>query len=246
MVLRSNTLGLIILVFIIGGMAAGKSLGLFEDNSPRSLLEQQIDGEEGVVAAVDIRGSYTFSDISRAFQIPIEILKDAFHLPEEVNFENFRCGDLESIYGDLDNVEIGTGSVKLFVALYTGEEYDIVQEDFLLSDAMEILKGRGQLTDEQRAYLESHTIDSSTLSLPANTGSDPILGEDHEEQMVYMIQGKTTFADIYNWGVSKGVVEEIIGQENPTGSILDFCAAQGLSFSEIKSKLQIEVDKVSP
>ena len=64
MVLRSNTLGLIILVFILGGMAAGTSLGLFEDNSPRSLLEQQIDGEEGVVAAVDIRGSYTFNAVS--------------------------------------------------------------------------------------------------------------------------------------------------------------------------------------
>lgn len=104
---------------------------------------------------MDIRGSYKFSEISDLFKIPVSDLASAFYIKE--NAESFACKDLEKIYADAPN-EIGTGSVKLFVALYVNVPVDLTEETYLPEAAVQILKAKGTLSAEQIAYLEKHTV----------------------------------------------------------------------------------------
>lgn len=104
---------------------------------------------------MDIRGSYKFSEISNLFKVPLSDLAGAFMIKE--NADTFACKDLEKIYADAPN-EIGTGSVKLFVALYVNVPVDLTEETYLPEAAVQILKAKGTLSAEQIAYLEKHTV----------------------------------------------------------------------------------------
>lgn len=109
----------------------------------------------------DIRGSYTFSEISKLFNVPVEDLASAF-LVEDGNTGEFKCKDLEKIFADAPN-EIGTGSVRMFVAFYQGLPYDLSGSTYVIDRAAEILKQKSSITSEQLSYLESHTITFSKL-----------------------------------------------------------------------------------
>ena len=109
----------------------------------------------------DIRGSYTFSEISKLFNVPVEDLASAF-LVEEDNAGEFKCKDLEKIFADAPN-EIGTGSVRMFVAFYQGLPYSLTENTYVPARAAEILKQKSSITPEQLSYLESHTV---TFSKP--------------------------------------------------------------------------------
>ena len=60
------------------------------------------------------------------------------------------------------------------------------------------------------------------------------------------ITGKTTFQELFDWGVPVDVVQKIIGGNLPDPSevIKDYVTTQGLEFSTIKTQLQIEVDSI--
>ena len=60
------------------------------------------------------------------------------------------------------------------------------------------------------------------------------------------ITGKTTFQELFDWGVPVDVVQKIIGGNLPDPSevIKDYITTQGLEFSTIKTQLQIEVDSI--
>jgi hypothetical protein len=109
----------------------------------------------------DIRGSYTFSEISKLFNVPVDDLAAAF-LVEEDNAGEFKCKDLEKIFADVPN-EIGTGSVRMFVAFYQGLPYDLSGSTYVTDHAAELLKQKSSITSEQLTYLESHTVTFSKL-----------------------------------------------------------------------------------
>jgi hypothetical protein len=62
---------------------------------------------------------------------------------------------------------------------------------------------------------------------------------------VKTITGKTTFQEVLDWGVSKEVVQKVIGDNLPLTSaiIKDYVTGKGLEFTTIKTQLQAEVDK---
>lgn len=104
----------------------------------------------------DIKGSYTFLEISNLYKIPIPDLAAAF-MVEESAAKEFKCKDLEGIFSTAPN-EIGTASVRLFVSLYYGLNYKSTEEIYLPESAMGILKQHGRMTPDQLLYLESHTV----------------------------------------------------------------------------------------
>ena len=53
--------------------------------------------------------------------------------------------------------EIGTASVRLFVAFYKGMPYDLSTDTYLPESAAVILRARN-LSSEQAAYLAAHTV----------------------------------------------------------------------------------------
>ena len=247
MVLRSKALGVIILVIVFGGISGASALNLWKTTSSKVPARIQQGEAVGEYNPADIRGSYQFSDVSRLFEIPLDVLSNAFGLTPEVDAPNLRLGDLESVYGEIDGKEIGTGAVKLFVALYTGVPYELPDDDYLPGQAVEILKEHASLTEQQIAFLDAHTLDISGVEFQGSVETSDTEGETHD-QGERVIQGKTTFADLLAWGVPKETIAAIIGGEipSPAMTVRIFCDENGLGFSTIKAALQAKVDNLAP
>lgn len=157
MKIKSATLGILVVGIVFGGILAASAMDLWITEStkiPDKIVEA---GVEGAYDPADIKGSYTFGDVSELFEIPLEDMAFAFDLPEDVEPSTFKNKDLEVIYADQE-LEVGTGSVRMFVALYKGLPYESTEETYFLSNAVQILKEKAALTQEQIAYLDSHTV----------------------------------------------------------------------------------------
>ncbi len=150
-----GTILITLAIFIIGIMGA-MAAGLWtaeEEKIPEKLEDVEFSGEydpEG------IRGSFTFSEISTYYNIPLEDLAAAFGV-DDAAAADFKCKDLEVIYGESD-LEIGTGSVKLFTACYLGLPYEPTEDTWLPESAAEILEAHGAMTGEQLIYVANHLI----------------------------------------------------------------------------------------
>lgn len=249
MKIKATSLGLIIVILLFGGIFASSALNMWKTESVK-VPQQFSEGEfAGQYNPADIRGSYSFNDVSNAFNIPIDDLKKAFGLPNEIDTSIFKNKDLEGLYGDLGEIEIGNASVKLFVSLYAGLPYEMDEETYLPKPAVELLKSKDSLTEDKIKYFTKHVVDihsvmgkSSTLDTTTDSNNQGT-NEDHniEDKLV---RGKTTFKEVLEWGVSKETIEEIIGGEIPNTNIIirDYCSDKGLQFSVVKEDLQKGID----
>lgn len=156
MKIKPQTTILISICIVLSGILFTVASGLWVTQSTKvpDKLKQSEYSQTNDPA--DIRGSYTFSEISKLFNVPLEDLASAF-LVEEENAGEFKCKDLERIFADAPN-EIGTGSVRMFVAFYQGLPYSLTENPYVPDRAAEILKRKSSMTPEQRSYLESHTV----------------------------------------------------------------------------------------
>ena len=68
----------------------------------------------------------------------------------------FAVKELEEMYAGSEQ-EIGTASVRLFVAFYNGLPYDLSTDIYLPESAAALLRARN-LSSEQAAYLAAHTV----------------------------------------------------------------------------------------
>jgi len=261
MKLGFKSLGFIIAIVIFGGILGASALGLWNTKSIKS--PSNIKNNESINANVgenvgtgsyspaDIRGSHSFGEISELFDIPLETLCRAFALPADVDLINFINQDFETIYPQFEGEqEIGNGSMKWFVALYTGLPFGFEDDEeatYLLRPAVDILMSHSELTVEQIAYLDAHIIDMDfeevEYDLPDESQHSEV-EEIERKQDAMVVAGKTTFADLLDWGIPSEKIESIIGNEIPNRLTLvyDYCVENGLSFGNIKSELQVEVD----
>jgi hypothetical protein len=246
-------------IVIFGGIGITTLLGWWQTEStkvPEKYVEVEYAEEYN---PADIRGSYSFGDVSRIFEIPLEDLKVAFALPFD-DISGLGLNQLEGLFEEAANngMEIGTSSVQLFTAYYKGLPFDAMDE-YLPAPALDILLANTTLSDEQMAYLETHLVDIEVLGNPENTedqineeestseGSEPTSNasaeEEHSETEDYTVKGNTTFREVMDWGVPQETIETIIGGSMPNAlfTIKDFCLENGLSFGEIKESIQAEV-----
>ncbi|MEW6662471.1 MAG: hypothetical protein ACOY9Y_11525 [Bacillota bacterium] len=164
MKISAKALAMTVLLLFFGGIALTSAFNLWRTESlkiPAKFKEGQFIGEYN---PADIRGSYSFGDVSRHFQIPLGVLAQAFGIEgTEDELANFKNKNLESLYGYLkdEGKEIGNASVKLFVALYTGLPYQLDEETYLPAPAVAVLKAAGYLSPEWEVYFESHSVDIS-------------------------------------------------------------------------------------
>jgi len=273
MEIRSKTLGVIIAIVIFGGIMGASALGLWKTISVRNPARLQLSesvgetaGENAGTGAYDpagIRGNHRFGEISEMFDIPLETLSRAFALPADVDPATFKNQDFDSIYPEFEGEqEIGNGSMKWFVALYTGLPFELEDDEedtYLLRPAVDILKSHADLTAEQIVYLDAFTIEIEVESEAVGNSppedepqpseeSESEAGNVERKQDAMVVAGKTAFADLLGWGVPVEQIEAIIGGEIPNRLMLvyDYCSEKGLSFGLIKADLQAEVDKLSP
>ena len=250
MTLTSKFLAVIMLVMLFGGIAFSSVMGWWITESTKEPITFTEGEFAGQANPADIRGSYTFADIGKSFNVTPEILAQAFGIMDG-DPAAFAVKELEAIYLE-SGYEIGTASVRLFVAYYTGLPFDTTgQEIYMPQSATDILLAGGNLTPEQIAYLEKHTVligaalDSElpvveTISAPGETSSTT-----SEE---YTVKGKTTFGELITWGVPQSAIEELIGAPMPDAAttLKDYAAANGVNFETLKPELQAEVDKIRP
>jgi hypothetical protein len=220
---------------------------------------QYTSGEAaGQYNPADIRGSYTFGEISSLFEVPLADLQRAFHIPAETDPAEFQVKSLEDQFAG-SPFEIGTSSVRLFVAYYKGLPFEITDEIYLPLEAVEILKKSGQLTAEQVGYLDAHAISLSqsgaapgqttqpqALTTPpiSQTEITPASGEHTAPERT--VTGKTNFRDLLGWGVTQEAIEQVLGEAMPDASttLKDYFNARGEEFSSFKAALQALVDQV--
>jgi hypothetical protein len=255
--LRSKTLGILVLVILFGGIMVSSTLGAWNTESTKQPAKFTTGEFAGQANPADIRGSYTFGDIVKAFNIPIEDLKVAFEVPETTDPLTYQVKNLETQFAYLadQGKEVGTASVRYFVALYKGLPFTITEDTYLTTKAVSILKQKATLTSEQIAYIEAHAVETTPASaqltaLPSTSGtprptSVASTAKTESAESDKTIKGKTTFNDVLTWGVPKATVEQIIGGTIPsTGmAIKDYCTQKSLDFETIKTKLQAEIDK---
>ena len=252
--LTSKPLAAIILIILFGGITLSTAMGWWQTESTK-VAATYTEGEfAGQANPADIRGSYTFGDVEKNFGIPAVVLAQAFNIQTE-NPATFAAKELETIYTESE-FEVGTASVRLFVAFYNGLPIDISTDMYLPQNAADLLKNRN-LTAEQSAYLESHTVSNPAAASdspevdPAQTAESAPEAEATQGTVTTeafterLVKGKTSFQEVLDWGVSQEVIEQIMGMPmpNPLTKVKDYCAEKGLDFETIKAALQIEVDK---
>jgi hypothetical protein len=109
----------------------------------------------------DIRGSYTFADIVQAFPVPLEELARAFGVTE--NAAAFQVKSLEGAFEGLpEGTEIGTDSVRLFVARYAGLPFEPAATTALPAAAVAVLDEKGGLSAALIADLKARAVGGET------------------------------------------------------------------------------------
>ena len=246
--LSSKSLAAMILVILFGGVFISSASGWWRTE----LTKQAATFSEGKYAGLpnpaDIRGSYTFGDVENNFGVPAQILAQAFGISSE-DPSAFEVKDLETVYADQE-LEIGTASVRLFVALYSGLPYEMVDEVDLPEGAAEMLKSQANLTAEQISYLDAHGIDPVPSAAASDaSGAAPVpAAETHTEteSIDHTLKGKTTFQEVLDWGVSQETIASIINAPipHPLTTVKNYCSEHGLNFEEIRPAIQAEIDQI--
>lgn len=244
--IKSNTLGVIVLIVIFGGIVASSVFNMWNTSSTKVPVQYQSGDFKGEYDPSDIRGSYTLGDINNSFNVSVETLAKAFGVENTGDIAGFQLKNLESIYADLktQGKDIGTGSVRLFVGLYTGLPVELDEGIFLPRSAAEILTEKGNLSEEQLTFVKSHTVELPN-DMQKQSDSNASNAENVQTEDARIVKGKTTFYEVISWGVKKEKVEELIGGQIPSQSmtISDYCRQNGISFSPIKDSLNNLIDK---
>lgn len=244
MTMTSKPLAVVVLVVIFGGILFSSAMGWWATEStkvPVTFTEGEFAGQAN---PADIRGSYTFGDIAKSFDITPDVLAQAFGITNS-DPAAFAVKELETIYAD-SGFEIGTSSVRLFVALYSGLPFDTTgQEIYLPQSAADILTAKGNLSTGQVSYIEQYTVtlgESAPETGPVPAGTSSTTSEE------YTVKGKTTFGELISCGVPQAVIEQLIGapMPDPAMTLKDYASANGLNFETLKPAMQAEVDKVKP
>ena len=235
--IRSKHIGPIILASFIIGIGGTIGLNLWRTTSAKVPAKFTSGEQAGEYNPADIRGSYTFSQVSEFFQIPLEEMGKSFGLDVTDNMADFKCGNLKEIYGIVESTieggEIGTDSVKLFVSLYTGLSYTPEETTLIPAPAMSVL-------EEKLSEKELKAIENRVATLP---GLRPLPSEDPEDDIGEVdttVKGNTIFQELLDWGLSKEEIETVLGTSmGKTGvNVRDYCVEREIEFSEVKKVLQ--------
>lgn len=236
-VLKTRTLGIVVIVFIFGGIGLSAALGRWNTSSSKIPARIASGDFAGKPNPADIRGSYTWAELATAFPVPLESVMRAFGAAKADDKINTLEGMFE---GKLPpGVEIGTDSVRLFIALYTGLPMEGEESISLPRSAIEVLRGEGKADPGRIEAAAARAVDLGLSSAPASPVIVNAAAPEEHVPAVGEITGKTTFNDLKLWGFDLGKVEELLGGMGPSAqTIKDYCAAKGLSFSELKEEIK--------
>jgi hypothetical protein len=264
--IKSRHLAIVVPVVFAAGIGLTIVFNLWKtetDKVPASYTTGEFAGQAN---PADIRGSYTFAEVASAFPVPVEDLARAFSVTG--NAAAFQVKGLEGAFEGLpDGREIGTDSVRLFVARYAGLPFEPAETTALPAAAVAVLEVKGVLSTEQLADLRSRAVEgeapkaaveaapapaTSTPAPAAPAAAAPAASTSTADHVATTedrtVKGKTTFKELADWGVSEADIQTVFGGEmGTTGTALkDFCAQKGIEFTAVKDLLQDLVDAAAP
>jgi hypothetical protein len=244
MKIKSWMLGLLVIALIFGGIALSSITGDWQTTSskiPSKYTEGDFAGQSN---PADIRGSYTFADISANFKIPLDDLAAGFGI--ENNADKFQVKELESLYVDsVCGASVGTDSVRLFVAYYKGLPFTPSDSDYLLPEAVKILKEKATLSQEQISFLDAHIFLLSSSSVPPVSTQVDVIPSPTATAITHTttagtVTGKVTFQELIDWGLTEEEIENVINDQMPEKSVTlrDYATQKGIEFSLLKDQFQ--------
>lgn len=270
--LTSKALAPIILTMFFGGILGSMALNLWITESSKVPVKYSEGEFAGVANPADIRGSYSLGDIESNFGIPVAVSSRAFGAADWPNPADFKAKDLETLYGPApDGGEIGTDSVRLFVARYLGLPYspeettrlplaaireleaklapaDLKALQKIAVDPASFPSGEGEVSAGAGTAAPTETAGSAEATASAKVSESAPAEttsstETHATSEDRTIKGNTTFADLLSWGVGKATIEEIMGMSVSVTSVTvrDFCLEKGVEFSDYKTRLQAAI-----
>ena len=228
--ISTRTLGMVTVVVMLGGIGFSMLLGLWNVESTKqpALIRQ---GEFiGQPSPSDIRGSYTWADVSKAFGIPSDLLMEAFgsSLPSD------KVSLLEAQYAGKvpDGQEVGTDSVRQFVSLYTGLPHTAEEGTLLPRSAIMVLKREGKDTSPSFEEVANKAVSIGDKLAGSGQGIIP------SSSTTISLTGQTTFKDLLDAGYLLQDIEALIGKPKSLAmTVKDYATEKGIEFSEIKAKI---------
>jgi hypothetical protein len=297
-----KTIGILVVASFVVGIGVAELSGLWKTESTKEPVSIKEGEFAGMPNPSDIRGSYTWSDVAKAFGFDVNLALKAFGASDPL----VKVNTLESIYEGAslpEGAEIGTDSVRLFVSLLTGLPHTPEESTILPFSAIEVLRAEGKASSDlieeaaAKAYKagavrEKETTESvapageapASAAVSSGAPTAPVTSAAAEPKAVQpapsaspaadsagtsttttvhtpsptktgtegtgegaapgTITGKTTFKEIKAWGLSEAQIKTVTGGEigNDIAAIRDWVVSKGLSFSEIKAKLQELLD----
>ncbi|GAB1455242.1 MAG: hypothetical protein RBT62_03220 [Spirochaetia bacterium] len=290
---KTFPLAVIVIASMFGGIAIARAVGYYETTSSKQPAKFKTGELAGLPNPADIRGSYTWLDIEKAFGIPAADSAAAFSTPERRLDPSERVSVIEELYASIlpPGLEIGTGAVRLFVSLYSGLPLEAEDGAVLPDRALALLATH---LGVEPATLSIYTIPKlgstntvpklaiQTVEAPATvtagtaiavapstpppaptaaltspgsaggmgtgTGEATGAGTGASSATARAVVGKTTFGDLYSWGLSPSQVEATTGfKPGPSSqSVREAATVAGIEFSSFKTALQSLVDATTP
>ena len=225
---KTRYLGIFAVLILLGGIGLSLLVGIWNVESSKQPALIKEGAFAGNPSPTDIRGSYTWSDVAKAFSIPETLLVEAFaavHAEDKVNL-------LETLYaGQIpEGLEVGTDSVRLFVSLYTGLPHEAEETTLLPYSAIDVLRREQKDTAVDFEEIAGKAIQLETHAMnfvEGKTSSVPI-----------EFTGKTTFQQLLDAGYTLVDIETITGKvDDFSTSVKTFVEAKEMSFTEVKASL---------
>ncbi len=173
-----KTIGILVVASFVVGIAAAELSGLWKTESTKEPISIKEGEFAGMPNPSDIRGSYTWSDVAKAFGFDVSLALKAFGASDPL----VKVNTLESIYEGAslpEGAEIGTDSVRLFVSLLTGLPHSPEESTILPFSAIEVLRAEGKASSDlieeaaARAYKAGSVQEKEATASVAPKGEAP-------------------------------------------------------------------------
>jgi hypothetical protein len=165
--LKSTATAILVFAIVFGSVVISSAAGYWRTTAAKEASKFESGDFAGEANPADIRGSFSFGDIEKSFGIEATTLAKAFGVPEE-EASTFQVKALESLYAmpEGSEIELGTGSVRYFVSLYTGLPYVLTETVYLPDAAVQVLIDENKVSDEQANALWEIAVDLADLKQP--------------------------------------------------------------------------------
>lgn len=164
-VIRTRGLAIISIVTIFGGIGLSSILGWWRTTTDKEPVLIRSGEFAGLPDPGDIRGSYTWADVSKAFGIPEAGILAAFGSSSATD----KANSLEETWGALlpEGLTFGMDSVRNFVALYTGLPFTVPVGVILPVTAIAVLRAEGKAAPARIEAAAATAVDLSALGAAA-------------------------------------------------------------------------------